>query len=626
MRRFLSSSAGWAAGVVLFLALVIGCGGSGGSGGTVAAPTGKQAVRSASLAGYQSLGAGSALPYVAAQVAAPKGSLLALAAKALLPVRGISYVQALGLYSSSATYNGTQATILYYTDAAGTHPAGSMTVTAPSGFAYSSYPATVTVAASITAGNLPCNGKLQIVYTDSSGANTMTGNLQLTKNNESMSLNLKLTDSLVLNGGMTISENGTTITATNMSGPVAGDATFQFTLGPQEYTGTGTVDLTTADISLTFTNPAGSSASVNSSGDLVITYSDGKVETIDNPLSATLLGGDGGTTGGTSTSGGTGTTSGGTGTTSGSTPPYTLASVSGTSPTIQWVAPGGEMVGMSGGIPSYWSSPTAQPAAIKTDPTVSGLIVTGVNSSGNIVGLGQSGTNAALLFWKSYNTAPVHMFVPAGVVPSDSGNAWIQTSGRIIASFLGSNLSSLPTYVYSSSTDANPVLLPGGSVNGVSDGNEAIGYNASSVLVYWSQLTGSVQPTPIPVANTPSVKSAKIGGNGNIAVSDLGANTLTVLTAPSYSTQTVLKAPTGTLTGTGLGPTGHVFGSLQVDTTGRDNDGLIWTSLTGSPINLRSTATPGVTEAFYETTSGVLVVGSYDTSGTFHYGAMTPKP
>jgi len=615
--------------IVSLLALAIGCGGSGGSGGGIAAPTGTEAVRSASIAGYQSLGAGSALPYVAVQVAAPKGSTLALAARLSKPTRGLEYIPQLNLYTPGPVLSGDTGTVQYYSDSAGTTSAGSMKLTTTGGFAYASYPATVTVSVNMTAGYIPCKGQFSITYTDSSGANTVAGNLALTRNSETLSLNLSLSAGLEVSGSLTITENGTTINATNFYGPVGGTANFDFTTSPQGDSGTGTMSLSTAAFTLNFGDPSLSTCKEDSAGDLVITYSDGKSETISNPFEAVLLGGDGGTTGtttGTGGTAGTGTTSGTGGTTG--TPPYTLGIVAGTKAAVSSVSPGGQMVGTSGTtqVPTYWSSPSAQPQAITLDSTVTGTFPDAVDSSGQIVGIGQSATGGpVLLYWSAYNSKPVHMFVPPQILATQANTLLIQSSGRIFASLVNVSQSTEVTYVYSSYTDTNPYQLTGGYVSAVSDGAAVLGVSTSGASVVWPQTTATSTPILVPEANSPSLKYVAMGANGTLAVTDAGAETITYVPGPSYRTQTVLKTPTGDPSATGVGPTGHVLGTVMTGTSGTTNDGLIWTSPTGSPIVLRSTATPGVVAPIFETTSGVLVVNTYNAAGTFQLGYMTPK-
>ena len=155
-------------GVIVLLA---GCGGAGGGSTPL---QGNAGFRAATVASYQALGAGVAFPYNAIKLVSPTGSALHRSALALpgaargrsAPTRAtpLTFVSALNLYTDGGVFANNIATISYFSDAAGTQPAGSIVMTIPSGVVtggtdptnFGSYPVVIPIVVNLTAGNIPC--------------------------------------------------------------------------------------------------------------------------------------------------------------------------------------------------------------------------------------------------------------------------------------------------------------------------------------------------------------------------------------------------------------------------------------------------------------------------------------
>ena len=270
-----------------------GCGGGGGSSSPVKVPTGNLAVQSGVLAGYQTLSAGRYFLLPAIEAAAPSGAFAgrvgggSSSAIALRPgpralantATALTEIAPLNLYTDGGVVNGSKETFSYFTDVSGTSPAGKITLTVEGGQTignYLSYPVTVDIDVNVTGGNLPCQGTAQAVFGAASGQNTLKGSLTLTKNQEVATVDLALSDLFEVSGTMTILENGSTISISNISGVVTENLALEFTMTPQNDSGIGTMDLMTGQLVLVITDPAGASCNVDGAGDLLINFGDGR--------------------------------------------------------------------------------------------------------------------------------------------------------------------------------------------------------------------------------------------------------------------------------------------------------------------------------------------------------------
>lgn len=528
------------AGLAILAGLFSGCGGAG-----VQVPSGNQAIRSSSLGGYQSFGAGVAYPFAGLAASAPQGSgihMISMFSPRFRPYvvhsAVLQFVPELNLYTDGGVVSSGGETFHYFTDSAGTTAAGSMVLVSSSGsFDYPSYPATVTITVNVTAGNLPCHGDATIVYAGSSGSNTLQGTLTLTKNSEVITVDMTLDSNMQVGGTMTIVENGTTISATNLSGLVTGDINFNFTLQPQGFSGTGTMNLGAAVLALTFTNPANASCSVDGSGNLIITYPDGTNETVQSPFSAPLLGGSGG--GGNGGGGGA------------SNANFATAVAVDWNTPVQYSAAkqifgsdsAGEIVGKVSGVPAFAASPTAVPQTLVATPQTGTAY--SINSSREIVGAVGTAGNLQAVVWTSPSATATTLQVPAGT--TDSMATGINASGQIIGVVYGSSYTGP---VYWSSYQAAPAQVPQAPpINGafpsqIDDNGHLYGNNGSGYNYVWPSPTTS--PTVIttlhPADNHPQIIGPfSFSSKGLVGASEVnfGQGFATFWAPPGYTAQPV---------------------------------------------------------------------------------------
>jgi hypothetical protein len=620
--------------VCLLTAIIPALTGCGGSGGNIAL-TGKPAMRALTISGYQTQVAATkyVLPMLVA--GAPSGSplagfqgasLLGRTSPAAAPrAMVIQYDSALNLYyqgsASGATY-----TVNFYKDAAGTASAGYMkaTIEGASVFDtdYTTYPVTVDISADVTAGNLVASGTGKIVFTDGAGANTLTGNITAPEKGIQASLDMTLDATGKVGGSLTVVQNGLTAVVTGLAGDLPHGFTGSAAVSPGNLTGTATINLLLGTYSLVINDPSGlhANATVDAAHNLDISYSDGTSLKLSDTLNQPVKG--------------VGSNSGG-----GSTSSYTIAAVNGAPWKIVSVTPDGQMVGAVGIYNTldfrYWASPTAAPQAITLDSGLTIISVTGINSSGHLVG---SGLNPAtnlpvLLYWSAYNQAPVRLTLPtappAGFQFGATATVLVQSSDRIVATFSTQSFGGFVSYVYSGPTDTSPYMVQGGHISGLSDGNAALGYDSSGLDVLWPVLSASATPLPVPEPVSTSLKAAYIGADGTIIVFDLGTTTVWYVSAPAYTSRVALAPPAGrTNIGAGaVGPAGQVLGWVVTSSTSLDNEGLIWNTPTSAPVVLRTTETPNVLGAVFATTAGALIVNCSDSPGVarYHYSVLTPK-
>lgn len=652
-----------AAGIASVLGLIIGCGGGGGGGGSapvstpVSAPTGNLAVSSSSLAGYQSLNGGVAYPFKALVQTAPSGSGIntALALVRSLTRSAPTLISGLNLYEGDPTGSGGTIKINYYSDAAGQNPAGSMTLSTAQGtydssqgtFNYTKYPATIALAVNVTAGNLPCQGSGTIVYNGASGTNVMKGTLNLTRNNEQISLNLTLSPSGQVAGTMTVTEQGTTITITNPNGQLEGDLSCDFTLAPQGYSGTGTLNLTNATMALKFTNPTGVSSTTDSAGDLVITYANGTTQTIPNPLTSTLLvtGGNSGstTTGSTgsssttsSTTGSSGTTAATTGTTTSGTTTSGTTGSGGTklyyatpaalpqtsSVTIAKVTPDGQMVGNifnSGyATPYYFPGPTA------TKQPLAGSIsqVFGLNKSTQIVG----SSNDSAVIWLTPTSNPTTLQPYQSATYPWQEAEGINSKGEIVGVCYTEDAFGNYTYIplywknYQSAPVALSTAVTAGGSNQFMDGATDIDDNdhiydrsAYGLGFYWP----SVNANPVAFVGDPL-------GVGNFGAVGFNTPNAYVWPAPSFVAKQLTGASARAYC---VNDSGLIGGMIATNTPG------IW-AIDGTP-NALSAMIPS-TPTFTGTVDHIAFLfadGSFITASdpnseiqTYYYAKPRPAP
>jgi len=201
----------------------------------------------------------------------------------------LTYSSDLDLYMSGMIQNGTVLAMNFYTDAAGTIPAGAITATFPSGItagAYtgSDYPITIPITANLTAGKMPCTGSGTIAFTDAAGAGTVQGTLTFPEEGLSVTASFSFDDNFNLTANsLTITENGEQIAITNIQGSLTGNQVGTAVLMPQNYTGTVNFSLVNGTFSAVFNTPNGVATGSSANGVLTLQYPDGSTETLTDP-------------------------------------------------------------------------------------------------------------------------------------------------------------------------------------------------------------------------------------------------------------------------------------------------------------------------------------------------------
>jgi hypothetical protein len=632
--------------VAILASVVFGCGGSGGSSPS-AVPTGNKAVRAASLASYQSLGAGMGFPNRVLRLTAPKSSKIGpaplfpeLAAVIGPNTRTLTYDPDLGLYETS-TSTSNSLTVDFYSDSAGTAPAGNIQIKSASSLSSTSYPLTINASVNITAGNIPMTGSCIIKYLDGTGNNTMSGQLALPKNHESVTIGLTLSPSFQVGGTVTVVENSTTLTATNIQGTLDTSLSCDFTMNPGDYTGQGTLNFATGVQKLTFNSATGTAAaSITSDGSMVVDYSDGTTETIVNPISALLVvttgtettGGTTSTTAGTTagtTSGKTSGTSSGTsgGTTSGNQVLYNTPTLLSAVKSIVGVSLNGDHMvtqasGAGGTLYSYYySTPTG--AGVELQPKSGAEAAAGVNASGQMVGT-MNGVYNAGCYWSSAGAQPVALTVPSGFEYAAATS--INDGGEIIGIAYSSAGSNQP--VYWKTYKSMPVLLNEGSyaaalgspsatvlIDNKSQVLDATGENGSYV---WTSSTAN----PIKIQGArPATFS--ISDYGVVGDSDAGVASPVIWTGSNF-TATALKTVTGSIdySPETINDSGVVAGGFG---NGESSSAGVW-FLDATPIHIASSipSSPPFTDSL-ATVFFIFNDGSMVVSGGKGYYYVTPK-
>ena len=585
--------------------IFIGCGGSGGGGSQL---QGNPAVRSAAVAGYQALGAGTSFPFELLQVSAPTGnkipfalggslrSILAIAEQTRstkAPLGGPVLVPALNLYMGAPASVGSVVTVPFYTDSAGTISAGSISVTLPGGSTnYSSYPVTIPMTVNVSGGNIGCKGSGNIVFSDGSGANTLTGTFTLTRTNVVESLNLTLDSAFNVSGSVTVTESNATLSITNLSGSITSDLACNVAVSPTGLTGTGTLNLISGKITMNVKNAAGlaSTALIDTSGNLVMSYGDGTNETVTDPYGSTLTSGTtttgtGSTTGSTTSTGST-TTTGTTGTTTGGATLYNTPTPLG-GYVVQAIAPNGAMAGnvlanhtLGQGV--YWSSSTAAPVLLQVFAAGDYTTITGVNSNGQIIGTrSNSNLSPQAIYWPSSTGSPVAL----NVLPNTRtcNPVAINDNGQIVGSL--SAVDGQPDrIVYWASPVSQPATL---NATGASTPLQAIAL-ANSGQIVGQYSSGSVSPfylwtspTAAPqqlqtLSGDPQVYVGGFGTDGTLygGSGSFGGTTHPVKFSPGSTTPTALLTTTAfpSWEAKGVSNSGDILGGRQV---GSNNEGVL---------------------------------------------------
>lgn len=270
--------------------------------------TGNTAIQAAIVSGYQTFQGGLNYPLQQVEATLPpscplKQSLQKVLMKRLgaMPVSAmastvsdstnLTYFSGLGLYFTGFQISSTSMSARFFEDQAGTKSAGSLSVTYPAGtnitgpgITTAAYPATITISADITAGNLPMKGSGTIVLNDTLGAGDIKGSFSLPATGITCNADLTLNDTGYVAGSATITENGQTLSCTNLFGPFKGEISGNVSVKPQGDTGTIVLSIASGSFYVNLVTPNGPATGTFGPDGLTITFPDGTQETIVKPL------------------------------------------------------------------------------------------------------------------------------------------------------------------------------------------------------------------------------------------------------------------------------------------------------------------------------------------------------
>ena len=211
----------------------------------------------------------------------------------------LNYDNLLNLYDSTSR-SGQSFTYSFFTDAAGTQPAGTATLQLPT--STDTYPHSTTLQFNVTGGTYPGTGSGSLTYVSADTIN-ITGKIHL--NNDALDAQLTLNATTDANGKSTVSGSGSIVTnsvnvqLSNFALSTDGNtASATMVVKPGNYTGTiviasdsngnnGTLTVSLASGSSTF---KATGVLTDANGDLIknatltLTYPDGTQQTITNPL------------------------------------------------------------------------------------------------------------------------------------------------------------------------------------------------------------------------------------------------------------------------------------------------------------------------------------------------------
>ncbi|MCW3052059.1 MAG: hypothetical protein JWN14_1229, partial [Chthonomonadales bacterium] len=527
-QRMLGKRTFWSLGALGFLAVFLGgCGG--GSNPSGSGQGGDLPFRSAAIASDQALNGGLGYPFAMLQATTPTNSGITRSAAFARPgtlaaqlissspaatirgtrAGGISFNALLNLYALEPVVTGNTQVTQFYKDPAGTQPAGSITLaeqgvaTFTKNIPLAAYPATVTGTFNLTAGTVPCTGNVTIVYAVNvtpgkfpTGANTMTGHLDLTRTGIGIDLNLALSDALNVSGSTVIHENGQAISVTAINGPLFSRIPGKVNIAPLGWAGLCNFSLKDSTFTLTVNSGSGTDvAGTDATGNLNVAYAGGQTETIYQPLLAALTGAIGSNPPGSG---------GGPVVKSFFGAPIAVGQITG-------INASGQMVGKQG----YYASPTAAPIAL---PAPSGNTVspTGINASGQIIGFTTPAESDPVggspLFWPSPTSPPVVLPVlTAGALT----RVWaINSSGQMFG--MSETASRVITPIYWANPTSTPLPLttaafndPSGSPFGTYDPARAFFIADDGTLLV---LSGIAQFADSAVFKAPASASGSIQG------------------------------------------------------------------------------------------------------------------
>jgi len=370
-KRFRSAAA-----AAVGISLMAGCGGGGGGGGN---PGGGHAISGDNLqfaavtADVKAAAAGSAGPLQVLQAIQTNANSMLAHRTRTAP----TLVDFLNLYMSESV-SASSITMNYSATANGGHDAGQIVISTTD-------KKTFHATGSITGGGLPLTLDMTVVLTNSSGANTINGTVNLTKQQISFTmknLSADATGAIAKTGEMDVNYQGLATTVfTGFSGNATGDIKGNVSVaeGGKTLSGTGVLNLLDGSVQLDIKTPDNADlltailvAKLNSA----ISLTDGKAIDVNDLLDFDL----------SSLSGSTG------GLPNGSTTAYSApVAVSGPSGAsnvfVSQALPNGQMVGQatvsSGTEAVYWDSPASIPAALPMPVGAVSSVAYGIANTGS---------------------------------------------------------------------------------------------------------------------------------------------------------------------------------------------------------------------------------------------------
>ncbi len=643
-------SIGFWAGAILLAGIPLaltGCGGSDGSGSSgSSSPTplsGNTAIQAPIIAGYQAFIGGINYPFHQVQSTLPNGSPFKAALAAAFKRRTGSAMSSmslkpslitgpdpLGLYENE-TKTSTTDMVTYSTDAAGTKSVGTLAIGYPAGTTlgtYSSYPVDFTINANLTSGPLPFTGNGTITLQDSSGKGEIKGSFSIPASKVMGSADLLLSDTGNVTGTATVTENGQTLTLTNVNGPIDGTLTGNVAVAPQGYTGTATLSIVTGSFNVTLKTSSGTATGVNnSSGALVITLPNSSTVTFTNPLSA--LPTSMGTTGGGGTGGG-GTGGGaGTGGLQYDTPVdfvnaeaivnnsgHVIDGLSLTQIIYQTaikanlqtiLTPHGDLdvpvafnnkdafilvpfFGSSNTNVYVYAGPNASPTVLPGGSSTNSIMATALNDSGRIVGFEtNNGANLGALTWASATASPTLLPPPSTTITKGGDTFTISGTNITVSGITNADTLKLTAVKGSSTLDSN-IPVPVTSGKAIYDSSVS-GY----FLIVPGTYTVTVTPylkgvagTSVTVTLSTTATNIKATGiNNSSAIVGIGATDPTGYGQPLYwssptaPAQVLASVSNPSFNMAGINLAGQIFATDPLNGVA-----YYWSSPTATPIKL----------------------------------------
>ena len=192
---------------------------------------------------------------------------------------GGTYIPEMGLYMTLTTSSATSATASFYTDAAGSNPAGNITVTlltSPNAF-----PATAQAIYNISGGTRPVSGKMTMTLNDATlSSGHLAGNLNTSANGDNVSFTFDLAISQgAMSGSMAVQDSCVSVALNNI---VFSNGAMDANITANGLTGRMHLSADRSG-SVTLTGSAGvTTATWNADGSGIIQYPDGHTDTITN--------------------------------------------------------------------------------------------------------------------------------------------------------------------------------------------------------------------------------------------------------------------------------------------------------------------------------------------------------